>query len=147
MRFFSAWASIVNESEINRTFCCLIFLECFDILCIKVVLLSVIGLGESKGRPKPSTNSPATDLPRENPSEVHVPTHLAEVPPKEVKEQETNHLLKEINKTFSSENAAFPHRHNHYECAGKSCNRLSEQEVSRLSSRSHDKFDHSWLSD
>ena len=147
MRFFSAWASIVNESEINRTFCCLIFLECFDILCIKVVLLSVIGLGESKGRPKPSTNSPATDFPRENPSEVHVPTHLAEVPPKEVKEQETNHLLKEINKTvFPSEDAAFSHRHNHYGCAGKSCNRLSEQEVSCLSSRSRDKFDHTWLS-
>ena len=147
MRFFSAWASVVNESEINRTFCCLIFLECFDILCKKVVLLSVIGLGESKGRPEPSKNSTATDFPQENPSEVHVPTHLAEVPPKEVKEQETNHLLKEINKTFSSEDAAFSHRHNHYECAGKSCNRLSEQEVSRLSSRSHDKFDHSWLSD
>ena len=107
----------------------------------------MVGLGESKGRPEPSTNSPATDFPQENPSEVHVPTQLAEVPPKEVKEQETNHMLKEINKTFSSENAAFSHRHNHYECAGKSCNRLSEQEVSRLSSRSHDKFDHSWLSD
>ena len=56
-------------------------------------------------------------------------------------------MLKEINKTFSSENAAFSHSHNHYECSGKSCNRLSEQEVSRLSSRSRDKFAHSWLSD
>ena len=85
--------------------CCLILLECFDILCIKVILLSVVGLGESKGRPEPSTNSPATDFPQENPSEVHVPTQLEAVPPKEVKEQETNHMLKEINKTFSSENA------------------------------------------
>ena len=64
--------------------CCLI-LECFDISCIKVILLSVVGLGESKGRPEPSTNSPARAFPQENPSEVHVPTHLAEVPPKEVK--------------------------------------------------------------
>ena len=106
----------------------------------------MVGLGESKGRPEPSTNSRATDFPHENPSEVHVPTHLAEVSPKKVKEQETNHLLKEINKTFSSKDAAFSHHHNHYECAGKSCNGLSEQ-VSRLSSCSRDKFDHSWLYD
>ena len=107
----------------------------------------MVGLGVSEGRLKPSTNSPATDITQENPPEVPVPTNLAEVPPKEVKEQETNHLLKEIDKIFSSEDAAFSHRHNHYECQGKNCNGLSEKEVSRLSSRSRDKFAHSWLSD
>ena len=78
----------------------------------------MVGLEESKGRPEPSPNSPSTRVPHENPSEVHILTHLAEVPPKEVKEQETNDLLKEINKIFSSEDAALSHRHNHYECAG-----------------------------
>ena len=107
----------------------------------------MVGLGVSEGRLKPSTNSPATDITQENPPEVPVPTNLAEVPPKEVKEQETNHLLKEIDKIFSSEDAAFSHRHNHYECQGKNCNGLSEKEVSRLSSRSRDKFAHSRLSD
>lgn len=98
--------------------------EHFVTLCIKVVILSVVGLEESKGRPEPSPNSPSTRVPHENPSEVHILTHLAEVPPKEVKEQETNDLLKEINKIFCSEDAALSHRHNHYECSGKSCNRL-----------------------
>ena len=36
-------------------------LECFDFSHIKVVDLSVVGLEESKGRPKPSTNSQASD--------------------------------------------------------------------------------------
>ena len=112
----------------------------------------MVGLGVSKGRSEPSANSPA-DVLQENPSEVGpVTTHLVEVTEvtrKEVtcKEQETNQLLKEIDKIFSSEDAAFSHRHNHYECWGKSCNRLSEKEVSRLSTRSCDKFAHSWLSD
>jgi len=110
-----------------------------------------VGLGVSKGRHEPSTNSPAADVPQENPSEVDpVTTHLVEVtevPRKEVKEQETNHLLKEIDKIFSLKNTTFSHRHNHYECQGKGCNRLSEKDVSRLSTRSRDKFPHSWLSD
>ena len=109
----------------------------------------LIGLGDSNGMPESLTNSPAaTDPhPQENPSEVHVPIHQAEAPPiKEVKEQETNHLLKQMNKIFSSEPSALPRRHNHYECAGKRCNSFSEQEVSRLSS-ARDKFAHCWLSD
>ena len=52
-----------------------------------------------------------------------------------------------MQKVFAAK-ATSCHLHNHYACVENNCNKLSETEVSRFtSSRSRDRFVHSWLGD
>ena len=63
------------------------------------------------------------------------------------KEQARHGVLGEMKKVFESETTN-SNLHNHYACVENNCNKLSETEVSRFtSSRSRDRFVHSWLGD
>ena len=63
------------------------------------------------------------------------------------KEQARHGVLGEMKKVFASETAN-SNLHNHYACVENNCNNLSDSEVSCLtSSRSRDRFVHSWLGD
>lgn len=100
------------KTKLIGNFFCVIFDWYFEISCIKVFFLSVVGLGVSKGRSEPSANSPA-DVLQENPSEVGpVTTHLVEVTEvtrKEVtcKEQETITCWRRLTRFFLQKTPPF----------------------------------------
>ena len=99
---------------------------------------------------QPSESSAAQDAPQENPSSSEVRLIHSENQGTEtgvLKEQARHAVHEEMKKVFTSE-ASDLHLHNHYACVQNNCNKLSETEVSRFtSSRSRDRFVHSWLGD